>query len=309
MTFSIVAVDAERGELGVAVASKFLAVGAAVPWARAGVGAVATQALANLAYGRDGLALLEQGADPVTALRTLTGADELREHRQLGIVDARGVASSYTGGRCLDWAGGRTGEGVALQGNILAGPAVVDAMLEAWLATPGGDRLVDRLLAALRAGDEAGGDRRGRQSAAVLVVREGGGYMGGDDRACDLRVDDHPDPIAEVMRLRAIHALLFERPDESDLLPLDDGLAAELRSRLEGLPAEGAALVDLGDVGLADLLPPTIGTPRGYPSGWDDAWQGRLQAWMAVENLEERMAAPGWIDPAVLGHLRGLTRR
>ncbi len=175
------------------MASKFLAVGSVVPWARAGVGAVATQAWANVGYGPDGLAALARGDDAAAVVAALTGADEAATERQLGIVDARGGSASHTGTGCLTWAGGRTAMDVAIQGNILTGPDVVAAMLDAFTTAEG--PLPDRLLVALLAGDRAGGDARGRQSAALLVVRDAAGYGGGDDRWIDLRVDDHPDPV------------------------------------------------------------------------------------------------------------------
>ena len=198
-TFSIVAYDAETGDLGVAVQSKFFAVGAVVPYAAAGVGAIATQSYANTTYGPEGLELLRGGrtADEVVAL--LTEADPEREERQLGVVDAAGNPSSFTGESCWSWAGGRTGERYAAQGNILAGPQVIDAMATAYETTEGD--LASRLLAALTAGQAAGGDARGRQSAALLVVREAGGYGGFSDRYIDLRVDAHPTPIRELQRL------------------------------------------------------------------------------------------------------------
>jgi uncharacterized Ntn-hydrolase superfamily protein len=199
MTFSIAAWDPERGDWGVAVASKFPAVGAVVPWARAGVGAVATQAHANTEYGPEGLDLLAGGAGAESAVASLTGADEWRAQRQLGIVDASGGAATYTGAECLSRAGGLTGDGFACQGNILSGPEVVDEMARAYREA--GGELVDRLLAALVAGDAAGGDRRGRQSAALLVVRAGGGYDERNDRYIDLRVDDHADPLVELVRI------------------------------------------------------------------------------------------------------------
>ena len=232
MTFSIVAWDptSESGtEWGVAVASKFLAVGAAVPWAAAPVGAVATQALANLAYGPDGLVLLRSGKDADAVVAELTGADEEREHRQLGVVDGKGGSATYTGAECYDWAGGRTGDGYTCQGNILTGPKVVDAMCEAFENATG--ELAVKLLAALHAGDRAGGDKRGRQSASVMVVREGGGYGGTIDRAVDLRVDDHPDPVPELKRLFDLNRLYFPRPEDLDFIPLDDALKGEISAR------------------------------------------------------------------------------
>ncbi|MGP1674774.1 MAG: DUF1028 domain-containing protein, partial [Candidatus Limnocylindrales bacterium] len=230
MTFSIVARDPATGDLGVAVASKFLAVGSVVPWAQAGIGAIATQAWANVSYGADGLAELSRGDDAATVVAALIGADAAKSERQLGIVDARGRAATHTGTRCLAWAGGRTAEDVAVQGNILVGPAVVDDAMAAFQTAQG--PLPDRLLAALAAGDQAGGDARGRQSAALLVVRAAGGYSGGNDRWIDLRVDDHPGPIPELRRLLGVWRLLSERPDPADLLEIDGALAAELQDRL-----------------------------------------------------------------------------
>ena len=203
MTFSIVACDLERGDWGVAVASKFPAVGSVVPWGRAGAGAIATQAHANVDYGPEGLDLLLQGVGADAAVARLTGADENRAARQVGVVDATGGAATFTGDECMSWAGGMSGEGFACQGNILVGPQVVDEMARAYRAAEG--ELVDRLLVALSAGDAAGGDRRGRQSAALLVVRDGGGYDGRRDRYIDLRVDDHTDPVAELLRVFSVY--------------------------------------------------------------------------------------------------------
>ncbi len=202
MTFSIVAFDPTSGDLGVAVASKFPCVGAVVPWAKAGIGAVATQAWANTAFGPEGLGLMGQGMSAAEAIDAVVEADEGRDDRQVGAVDARGGVATFTGASCVDWAGGRTGDVVAVQGNILVGADVVDAMVRAYGETEG--ELSDRLLAALLAGDEAGGDRRGRQSAALLVVREAGGYEGRNDRYIDLRVDDHPEAANELARLFAV---------------------------------------------------------------------------------------------------------
>ncbi len=205
-TFSIVARDPHNGDLGIAVASKFLAVGAVVPWARAGAGAVATQALANVAYGPDGLALLERGHTAEQTLEALLAGDEQREHRQVGIVDAQGGAAAHTGKECMDWAGHALGPGFAVQGNILAGAGVVQAIVEGFARAEG--ELAERLLLALMAGDAAGGDRRGRQSAALYVARAGGAYGGLLDRYIDLRVDDQPAPIGELARLLKAAPLL-----------------------------------------------------------------------------------------------------
>ena len=303
MTFSIVARDPDNGDLGVAVASKFLAVGAVVPWARAGVGAIATQAWANVAYGPDGLMALAGGAAADRVVSTLTGADAHADQRQLGVVDAQGGAASHTGAACLTWAGGRTGAGVAVQGNILVGPAVVDDMLAAFVASTGG--LPDRLLTALAAGDAAGGDARGRQSAALLVVRADGGYSGGDDRWIDLRVDDHPAPIPELARLLGVFRLLSERPAPADLLAIDPALAAELRARLARAgwaPGRRDAFAMRVRASMDDAT--RVGTARDAGPDWDAAWDGALLIWMGVANLEERTAAAGWIDPVVLAELR-----
>jgi uncharacterized Ntn-hydrolase superfamily protein len=280
VTFSIVAWD-ERGddrpEWGIAVASKFLAVGSAVPWARSGAGAIATQALANLSYGPDGLALLGRGLDAETVVRQLTEADDEREHRQVGVVDARGRAATFTGESCFDWAGGITGDGYCCQGNILTGPDVVSAMAKAFESTSGD--LTDRMLAALSAGDDAGGDRRGKQSASVLVVREGAGYGGTIDIAVDLRIDDHKAPVPELHRLLSLQRLYF--PDEATLkfTDIDETLAAELRQRLGASPG----------------------------SGYDAPLKKALFDYVGTENLEERWSDEGRIEVRVLDYIRSNT--
>ncbi|MFC7245841.1 DUF1028 domain-containing protein [Catellatospora aurea] len=273
MTFSIVARSADGVAHGVAVASKFLAAGAAVPAAEAAVGALATQSYANLAYRPQGLALLRTGTAAADVVAGLTAADPERESRQLGVVGRTGDGATYTGSGCHGWAGGRTGDGYAIQGNILTGPEVAAAMETAWLAADPADALAYRLLAALRAGDDAGGDRRGRQSAALYVVAPGQGYGGTSDIVVDLRVDDHPDPCAELARLLDIHTLLFGKPDPATLLPLRDAVADEVRALL---------------------------TARGHTASDLDA---ALSDWAGIENLEERLV-PGHIDPLVLTHLR-----
>ena len=272
MTFSIVARSDDGASWGVAVASKFLAVGNAVPAASAGVGALATQAYANLAYRPEGLRLLGGGRSAEDALRALVDADEGRDKRQLGVVDAEGRSATFTGAACSAWAGGRSGPGYAVQGNILTGPDVVEAMERAWLAGAGSP-LPQRLLDALAAGDAAGGDRRGRQSAAMYVVRAEAGYGGADDVEVDLRVDDHPDPVTELGRLLELRELYFGSSDEASLLPLQGELADEVRGRLSALGYESASL--------------------------DEA----LEEWAGVENFEERLRA-GRIDPLVLEQLR-----
>ncbi len=209
-TFSIVAFDETTDELGVAVQSKFLAVGSAVPWVIGGVGAIATQAWANTTYGPRGLSLLEAGHDPKTAIKMLTASDEQRDQRQAGIVDAQGRSASFTGAGCMEWAGGVAQRNFAAQGNILAGPAVVQGMADTFVRTKG--CLADRLIASLRAGQAAGGDRRGKQSAALYIAKPAGGYGGFNDRYVDLRVDDHPDPIEELARILELHKLYFFKP-------------------------------------------------------------------------------------------------
>lgn len=273
-TYSIVACDLEAREWGVAVQSKFLAVGAAVPAAEPEAGAIATQAWANLAYRPDGLALLRKGLEAAAVVRALVDADEGRAHRQVGIVDARGRSASYTGEACLEWAGGTTGPGYAAQGNILVSDATVTALAMTFEATEG-QGLAERLLACLSSAQAAGGDRRGQQSAALLVVRKDGGYGGMSDVAVDLRVDDHPRPIEELQRIYAVHELLFGQTPEDEWLEVDDRLGAELRERLAAL---------------------------GY--GGDDL-AAALASWAGTENFEERVRGADRIDPVILEQLRG----
>lgn len=269
-TFSIVAYDPQREEWGVAVQSKFLAVGAVVPWAQAGAGAVATQSYANLTYGPHGLERMAQGASAADTIAALTEQDEHRGLRQVGMVDAQGRAEAFTGGDCYDWAGHITGDGYACQGNILL-PGTVEAIAQRFEEVRGGNgELADWLVDALSAGQEAGGDKRGRQSAAVLVVREGGGYGGNNDRYLDLRVDDHPQPIEELQRLLQMHHLYFQDPDPDDLVPLES-VAPRLQSVLQ-----------------------TAGYYDGPLHGnFDDATRRALRALVGTENLEERWDGTG----------------
>jgi uncharacterized Ntn-hydrolase superfamily protein len=273
-TYSIVGYDPEAREWGIAVQSKFLAVGAAVPFARAEVGAVATQALANLTYGPEGLELLRSGLTAEETLSSLTSADSDRDHRQAGIVDRNGGSGTFTGSSCLPWAGGIRGEGFAAQGNVLESAATVETLAETFAATAG-SMLASRLIECLRAAQAAGGDRRGQQSAALLVVRERGGYGGGSDRLVDLRVDDHHEPIVELSRLYGLHQLLFGSTPEPDWLAVTDSLREEIRERLAKLG-------------------------HGQPK-LEDAFF----AWAGTENLEERVAGIDRIDPVVLDVLRG----
>ncbi len=279
-TFSIVARDPANGDLGVAVQSKFLAVGSVVPWARAEVGAIATQALANIGYGPDGLALLEQGMPAPDVLQQLLARDEEREHRQVGIVDREGRVAAHTGTACHHWAGHVLGEGFCCQGNLLAGEAVVNRMAETFTTSEG--ELAERLIAALDAGQAAGGDRRGRQSAALYVARKGGSYGGILDRYIDLRVDDHPDPIKELSRILQLHRFYLTRPSEADLVPIDATIAGELQD----------ALRDLGY-----YSGPTTGT-------YDRMTTEALFAYGGYENLEERLVEEARIDKQVLEFIR-----
>jgi uncharacterized Ntn-hydrolase superfamily protein len=269
-TYSIAACDLAAGQWAVAVQSKFLAVGSVVPWAAPGVGAVATQAYANPRYGPDGLELLVEGLAAEEVVTRLTAADEGRESRQLGVVDAHGRGASFTGSECNDWAGGRTGPCYAAQGNILVSGKTVDALAETFEATTPLP-LAERLLACLAAAQTAGGDRRGEQSAALLVVERDGGYAALSDTLVDLRVDDHEHPVEELQRLYDLHQAIFGKTPRDRWLPLEGELAAEVRARLGSL---------------------------GY---------SRLGDWAGVENLEERVEGEDAIDPVVLAHLRDST--
>jgi uncharacterized Ntn-hydrolase superfamily protein len=282
MTFSIVAADPQSGEIGVAVQSKFLSVGAVVPWVRAGAGAIATQAFANTAYGPRALDLLASGMPPERVAQELVAADAGRAHRQFGIVDASGRASSFTGEACMAWAGGIAGPNFAAQGNILAGPRVVESLASAFQSTTG--TLADRLIAALRAAQTAGGDKRGQQSAALVVEKPAGGYAGFNDRYVDLRVDDHAAPIEELARLLELHKLYFFAPEPKDVLHIDDALGREVVRELVR-----AGALDSG-------------------STYDEHAQAALVSFMHVENLENRVRTDGSIDRQTLEYLRQYKR-
>jgi uncharacterized Ntn-hydrolase superfamily protein len=271
-TYSIVACDLETGQWGVATQSKFLAVGSVVPWAEPHVGGIATQSYANPRYGPDGLALLRDGLSADDVVTRLTGADEGRAKRQLGVVDGQGRAATYTGEECHAWAGGRTGTGYAAQGNILVSGETVDALAETFEATAG-KPLAERLLDCLDAAQAAGGDSRGQQSAALLVVQKDGGYANLSDVLVDLRVDDHERPLEELRRIHRLHDALFGETPRSEWLTVDDELGSELRDRLAALGYEG----DLAEV---------------------------LLAWAGKENLEERVDGIEQVDPVVLEALR-----
>jgi len=282
MTFSIVAADLAAGDWGIAVASKFPCVGAVVPWARARVGAVATQSWANTDFGPDGLQLMGGGLPAAAALDAVLEPDEDREERQVGFVDASGGSASFTGSNCMSWAGGRTGDGFAAQGNILAGEQVVDELARVFAATEGD--LCDRLLASLLAGDAAGGDRRGKQSAALLVVRAGGGYEGRNDRYIDLRVDDHPDAPAELARLFAVW-------DDTMLIRTDEPVEASTETVLD-----------------VQRRLTALGLYAGAPTGaLDAATAAALADWAGRYNLEGRLREDGKLSGHLLMELRDVT--
>jgi uncharacterized Ntn-hydrolase superfamily protein len=298
-TYSIVGWDSATGDLGVIVQSKFPNVGGLVPWARAGVGAVATQSLSNTDYGERGLELMAKGATAEQALREVMKTDTMLQDRQVGVVDARGRAASFSGNNTFDWSGGRVGapggsgsiaggkgqvlvgRGFSAQGNIIVSDQTVKNLAETFERTRGG--LADRLLAALKAGQAGGGDKRGMQSAALLVVRKNAGYLGANDRFIDIRVYDAPDPIAELERLLALHKLHFFPSEPQDLIPI----TPELVARLE---------------------PILLSEPKGQPQKWLARKQGRasqefleaLRSFMYWENYDVRVRMDGKIDKVVL---------
>jgi uncharacterized Ntn-hydrolase superfamily protein len=284
-TFSVVAADPARGEWGIAVQSKFISVGAVVPWAEAGVGAIATQARANVSFGPEGLALLRAGTPAAEVVKRLVAADPQRDHRQLGVVDRTGGSAAYTGAKCLEWAGHRTGPGFTCQGNILFAPAVVDAMARSFERTPGD--LPERLLSALDAGQREGGDRRGMQSAALLVVRSKGGYDQGSDRWVDIRVDDHPSPIEELRRIFRVYDMtLLEREDPATLLPI----AGETALRTQ------RALAVLGYY---------LGAANG---SWDAKSRAAYAKFISENNFENKARKETEIWPSILAYLEERTQ-
>jgi len=274
-TYSIAAFDPDARQWGVATQSKFLGVGSIVPWAEAGTGAVATQAAANPQYGPDGLKLLREGLGAEEVVRRLTEPDDGRETRQVGVVDTRGGAATFTGEECHDWAGGRTGDGYAAQGNILVSAATVDALAETFESSRG-EPLAERLIGCLAAAQRAGGDRRGQQSAALLVVEKEGGYAKLSDVLVDLRVDDHAQPIEELRRLFRLHDELFGRTPCGQWLQVDAALRDELTRRLAQL---------------------------GYDGGLAEAFN----AWAGTENYELRVDGVDRVDPVVLEALRRMS--
>jgi len=279
-TFSIVARDPANGDLGVAVQSKFPNVRVAVPYAKAGVGAVATQSFSNSDFGTKGLALLELGATPQEALAIISRDDPDLQDRQVGIVDAKGRSATFTGKKCFDWAGGRTGADYAIQGNILVSEETVAAMEKAFLGT--GGALADRLLAAIKAGAEAGGDRRGRQSAALVVVRPGASYDAKSDQYIDVSVYDAKDPIAEIFRLYELQKIHFERSDPKDVIPIAGADAVYLQKLLA-----------------------KKGFHKGRTDGvWDEASTKALADYMGWENYDTRIRRDGKIDRKILELIR-----
>jgi uncharacterized Ntn-hydrolase superfamily protein len=274
-TYSIVACDLEAQQWGVSVQSKFLSVGSVVPWAEPHVGAVATQAYANPRYGPNGLELLREGLSAQEVVDRLTGEDEGRDHRQIGIVDGEGNAATYTGRECMDWAGGRTGTNYAAQGNILVSAETVDALAETFESSAGRP-LADRLIDCLAAAQAAGGDSRGQQSSALLVVQPDGGYAGMSDVVVELRVEDHERPIEELRRIYTLHDEIFGVTPRDKWVPVDDELATELRERLSTL-------------------------------GYDGELEDSFTRWTGKENLEDRVDGLEQIDPVVLEALRSRT--
>jgi uncharacterized Ntn-hydrolase superfamily protein len=270
-TYSIAACDLDSRQWGVATQSKFLGVGSVVPWAEPGVGAIATQAYANPRYGPEGLALLREGLSAGEVVERLTAADDGRDHRQVGVVDRQGRGASFTGGECMDWAGGRTGDCYAAQGNILVSAETVEAIAETFERAQG--TLAERLLDCLDAAQAAGGDRRGQQSAALLVVERDGGYAGLSNEVVDLRVDEHERPLEELRRIYVMHQAIFGKTPADEWLDVDEELTAELRDRLARVGYEG----ELGE---------------------------SFVRWTGNENLEERVDGISRIDPVVLEELR-----
>lgn len=278
MTFSIIGFDPVAEELGIAVQSKFIGVGSVVPWAKAKVGAVATQSYANPNYGPDGLKFMEEGKTAEETLNLLIEADEGRDYRQVGIMDWQGRAATFTGEKCFDWAGGKIGKNCVAQGNILVSEDTVDAMVDTFEKTEG--KLAERLLKALNAGQAAGGDKRGMQSAAIYVVKEKGGYLEANDRMIDLRVDEHPDPINELIRIYNIHQLYFAGPVAEDALAITGEVKEEVITHLKRL-----------------------GHLNGENINEEAIYNG-LASFIEAESLTRRKLEDGKIDAKVLDYLK-----
>lgn len=283
-TFSIVGYDPKNGEWGVAVQSKFLGVGALVPWAKAGAGAVATQSWCNTSYGPKGLELLEKGLSAEEVMKELLKDDEGRDYRQVGIVDARGGSATFSGKLCFDWAGGINGQNFACQGNILVSKDTVQALADTFSSTEGD--LADRLVAALDAAQAAGGDSRGKQSAALLVVKEKGGYGGFNDRYVDLRVDDHPEPIKELARLLKLYKLYFYKTKEGNIVKMEGETLLEIKRMLKKTGYYDDHINDI----------------------YDDSFKERLKKFYLTENFDERIREDQYIDKEVLEFLRDFSK-
>jgi len=279
-TFSIVAYDRDNGDLGVGVQSKFIAVGAVVPWAKSKVGAVATQASANVSYGPRALEMLQSGLTAAEVLDRLLVEDEHNQVRQVAIVDSKGNVAAHTGTNCMHWAGHVIGDGYSCQGNILAGKGVVESMAQAYERTRGD--LIDKLLAGLMAGQKAGGDRRGQQSAALLIVREGGGYEGFTDRYVDLRVDDSPHPIEELKRITDVYDMtMLSREDAANLVPIAGSVARCVQRDLKALKFYNGSVTGV----------------------YDAATKKALYNFISVNNFENRMHQDGLIWRSILKYM------
>ncbi len=280
MTFSIAGFDPKNGDLGIAVHSKFPNVRVTIPFAKAGIGAVATQSYCNTSFGPKGLELLQNGASPQQVIDILIQNDQDRDYRQVGIIDAKGNAANYTGRECFDWAGGAVGDNYTVQGNVLTGKEVITSMAQGFQEYQGS--LAERLIHALSMGQVAGGDRRGQQSAALLVVRENGGYGGFDDRYVDISVYDHQQPIQELKRLYELHRLTYFKSEAKNLKPVDFAIAQELQKIMQ-----------------------KKGFYKGEIHGiFDPQTQKSLHDFMGWENYDERMRDDALIDIEVLEDIR-----
>ena len=280
MTFSIAAFDPENGDLGIVVQSKFPNVGVVIPFARAGIGAIATQSYCNTSFGPRGLKLLQKGANPQDVVDELIARDEEREYRQLAVINALGNGAAYTGAQCFEWCGSIVEDNFSVQGNCLASDAVANNMAQSMRDSQG--TLAERLLDALAAGQAAGGDRRGQQSAALLVVREGGGYGGHDDRYVDISVYDHSAPIEELYRLYAIHRLTYFRSDPDKLVPAEGEIARELQEIMKARSFYGGEIDGL----------------------FNEVTRNALHDFMGWENYDERIRNDELVDIEVLEDIR-----
>ena len=285
-TFSIVARDPDTGELGIAVQSKFLAVGAVVPWAEAEVGAVATQSAANTTYGPQGLELIKRGKEPESVIEKLIQADEESEIRQVGMVDASGKSAAFTGAECIEYAGHNSEENFTCQGNILVSEETITSMTHKFRATEG-NHLSERLISALKAADKAGGDKRGKQSAALLIVEKEEGYGGFNDRKIDLRVDDNPEPIDKLGDLLSLHQLYFSQPSDEDLVELDREVVKKIQ-----------------------LLLNKLGYYSGPETGnYDERTSEAFLDYCRTENFEEKLRDDGKLDFRIVEFMEDQVRK